>query len=134
MLKTNWCCLTFVACLQTAIHAQNIDLGTLKGQINERVKAKPLEINGGISFNTVTTLGMQPNPQPFTYVASGNLIFKIKNYDLPFSFMYTNRKWNYQNPTFKFSQRKNRCVFELFQFSMNVLILKKIKKFLIFAA
>jgi hypothetical protein len=103
MLKTNWCCLTLVACLQTAIHAQNIDLGTLKGQINERVKAKPLEINGGISFNTVTTFGMQPNPQPFTYVASGNLIFKIKNYDLPFSFTYTNRKWNYQNPTFKFN-------------------------------
>ena len=86
------------------LSAQSVDFGTLKKDIKDKLKAKPFEINGGASLNAIYTEGSQKNPQPFTYVASANVVCKIYGYELPFSFTYSNKQFSTTNPNFRFNR------------------------------
>ncbi|MEN9609554.1 MAG: hypothetical protein RLZZ628_368 [Bacteroidota bacterium] len=82
----------------------NVDLSNIKGQLTEKLAAKPLEINGGVQANSVYTLSSTPAPQPFNYVLSGNLLLKVYGHEMPFTFTYSNRKFNNTNPSFQFNR------------------------------
>ena len=101
--------------MPSLIHAQkiedleNLDLSKLKGQLKEGIKkykdASLFEVSGGLSVNTVlTALTEGENTQPFSFVATGNLMFTIKGYKLPFSFTYSNWKFSNTNPSFRFNR------------------------------
>ena len=60
--------------------AQSVDFGTIKDDVQKRLKAKPFEISGGASLNAIYTEGSQPTAQPFTYVASANVVDISTNY------------------------------------------------------
>lgn len=78
--------------------------GTVKDKIKETLKSKPIKINGSLAVNTVATVGSAQNPQPFTYVANGNVNIALFGYSLPFSFTYSNRQFSYVNPSFQFNR------------------------------
>jgi hypothetical protein len=85
------------------------DLSKLKGQLKESIKkykeAEPLIVNGTFSLNNVLTAMTQgQNPQPYSFVASGNLMLTVKGYKLPFSFTYSNWKFSNSNPSFRFNK------------------------------
>ncbi len=82
------------------------DLGNVKGAIKDKLK-KPFKLNGGFAMNAVYINNTGPgatNPQPFTWIATGNINATIFGYSLPFSFTYSNRKVQYTNPSFKFNR------------------------------
>ncbi|WP_130287122.1 hypothetical protein [Aquimarina brevivitae] len=61
-------------------------------------KAKLLNLTGGIAANGVFYDGTA-NRDPFTYFVNGNLNLNISGvYNIPFSFSYTNQKFNTSNP------------------------------------
>lgn len=99
----------FVAFTQSLEDLENVDLSKLKGQLKERLteykEKTPLEISGGVALNTVATaLTQGENSQPISFVASGNVLFTIKGYKLPFSFTYSNWKFAKTNPSFRFNK------------------------------
>jgi hypothetical protein len=78
--------------------------GTVKDKIKETLKSKPIKITGSLAVNAVATVGSVQNPQPFTYVANGNVNIALFGYSLPFSFTYSNRQFSYANPSFQFNR------------------------------
>lgn len=108
-----------VACLPLdGLLAQSVDFGTLKDDIKKKkdalkkvIKAKPFEMTGGILLNTIYTEGSQPVAQPFTYVASGNVVCLVKGYKLPLSFTYSNKKFTSTSPNLNPNFRFNRSTF-----------------------
>ncbi len=65
------------------------------GQIG---KAKLFKLTGGIAANTVFYDG-EANRDPFTYFVTGNVNLNISAvYNIPFSFSYTNQKFQNSNP------------------------------------
>ncbi len=65
------------------------------GQIG---KAKLFRLTGGVSANSVFYQG-DTNREPFTYFLNGNINLNISNvYNIPFSFSYSNQKFNNSNP------------------------------------
>jgi hypothetical protein len=90
------------------IDVQNMDLSKMKGQLKEGIKkykeATLFEVSGGLSLNTVLTLQSMENSQPFSFVASGNVMVSIKGYKLPFTFTYSNWKFSNTNPAFRFNR------------------------------
>ncbi|NMH85953.1 TonB-dependent receptor [Flavivirga algicola] len=65
------------------------------GQIG---KAKLFRLTGGVSANSVFYEG-KSNREPFTYFLNGNVNLNISNvYNIPFSFSYSNQKFNSSNP------------------------------------
>lgn len=98
----------FVSFSQSLDDIQNFDLSKMKGQLKEGIKkyqeATLFEVSGGLSLNTVLTLQTMENPQPFSFVASGNVMVSIKGYKLPFSFTYSNWKFSNTNPAFRFNR------------------------------
>jgi hypothetical protein len=100
-----WLYLTVLIVLPIGkLGAQSVDFGTLKDDIKKKINAKPYEISGGASLNAIYTEGSQPVSQPFTYVASGNIVLTVKGYKLPFSFTYSNKKFTQTNPNFRFNR------------------------------
>jgi hypothetical protein len=88
---------------------EDLDLSKLKGQLKQSIKkikeAEPLVINGGLSLSNVFTYMSQgENPQPYSFVLTGNVMFSIKGYKLPFSFNYSNWKFSNTNPSFRFNK------------------------------
>jgi hypothetical protein len=97
--------LCLAVCLQIGgLFAQSIDFGTIKDDVQKKLKTKPFEISGGASLNAIYTEGSQPIPQPFTYVASANIVCVVKGYKLPFAFTYSNKKFAHTNPNFRFNR------------------------------
>jgi hypothetical protein len=90
--------------LQQGWAQNNVDLSGIKGQLKEKLAAKPFEINGGVQVNGVTNWGTSANQQPFSYVLAGNVLLKIYGYDMPFTFNYSNRKFSNTNPSFTFNR------------------------------
>lgn len=76
----------------------------LKSKIDKTLKSKPLKINGALAVNLIATVSSASNPQPFTYVATGNVNVSLFGYSLPFNFTYSNRKFAYVNPSFEFNR------------------------------
>lgn len=98
-------CLTITLLVASTSFAQNnIQIDKLKGQVTEKIKSKPLSMSGAFALNGIATAGITPNPQPFTYVATGNVNLNVYGYSLPFSFTYSNRKFGYTNPSFQFNR------------------------------
>ncbi|GAA4272493.1 hypothetical protein U6A24_09905 [Aquimarina gracilis] len=65
------------------------------GQIG---KAKLFKLTGGVAANTVFYEG-EANRDPFTYFITGNVNLNISGvYNIPFSFSYTNQKFQNSNP------------------------------------
>jgi hypothetical protein len=89
---------------QLLLSQNNVDLSNIKGQLKEKLAAKPLEINGGVQLNSMATFGTTPTPQPLSYILSGNLLIKVFGYDMPFSFNYSNKKFSNTNPSFSFNR------------------------------
>jgi hypothetical protein len=101
--------LSVLATAQKIDNLEDLDLSKYKGQLKERIKkikeSEPLIVNGGLSVNNVLTYMSQgENPQPYSFVVSGNLVFTIKGYKLPFSFNYSNWKFSNTNPSFRFNR------------------------------
>ncbi len=72
--------------------AQNIDFETFgKGD-------KKLKLSGGLSANAVYNSVQAPNMPPLSYFLSGNLNFTYRNFNLPVSINYSNRKFTYSQP------------------------------------
>ncbi|UZO79832.1 outer membrane beta-barrel family protein [Aquimarina sp. ERC-38] len=69
------------------------------GQNLEQIgKAKLFTFTGGVAANSVFYNG-EANRDPFTYFLSGNVNLNISGvYNLPFSFSYSNQKFNSSNP------------------------------------
>jgi hypothetical protein len=104
----------------TITTVKELDLKKLKGQLKNKVdttiaklkdkiektkKAKPLEVSGSVAVNAIATVSVgSPNPQPFSYVATGNVNAKVYGYDVPLSFTYSNKQFNHTNPSFKFNR------------------------------
>lgn len=85
--------------------SQNVDLSKLKGELKKHIEAKPFEYSGSVAVTTNTVFATgESGSQPFVYVATGNVLFKIYGYDLPFSFTYSNKKFDYTNPSFRFNK------------------------------
>ena len=103
-LRIRWITLVVAFLPIGGLLAQSVDFGTLKDDIQKKIKAKTFEFNGGASLNAIYTEGSEPVPQPFTYVASGNIVCTIKGYKLPFSFTYSNKKFSHTNPNFRFNR------------------------------
>lgn len=73
--------------------AQNIDLENLgKGGDNQ------LKVNGGFSANAVYNSVKAINMPPLSYFLSGNINFAYRNFNLPISVNYSNRKFTYSQP------------------------------------
>ncbi|MBP2834033.1 hypothetical protein J8281_17690 [Aquimarina sp. U1-2] len=82
-------CYIFFLCLPTVTFCQDL------GQIG---KAKLFKLTGGIAANTVFYEG-EANRDPFTYFVTGNVNLNISGvYNIPFSFSYTNQKFQNSNP------------------------------------
>ena len=92
--------------LRAQTYTANPDLGNLNGNLKQKL-AHPVTVNGGIALNTVyvdnTGAGVT-NPQPFTWIATGNVNINLLGYALPFSFTYSNQKIQYTSPSFKFNR------------------------------
>ena len=92
--------------LSAQTYSTSPDLGNIKGNLQSRFQ-KPFLINGGISLNSVFTENWGPNainPQPFSWIATGNVNLTLFGMALPFSFNYSNRKIQYSNPSFTFNR------------------------------
>ena len=100
----------FLSLISSSLFAQTYtsspDLGNIKGNLQSKFQ-KPVLINGGISLNSVYTENWGPdvtNPQPFSWIATGNVNLTLFGVAMPFSFNYSNRKVQYSNPSFKFNR------------------------------
>ncbi len=61
-------------------------------------KAKLFKLTGGVSANSIFYEG-DANRESFTYFFNGNMNLNISNvYNIPFSFSYSNQKFNSSNP------------------------------------
>jgi len=92
--------------LSAQTYTASPDLGNIKGNLQSKFQ-KPFLINGGISLNSVYTENWGPdvtNPQPFSWIATGNINLTVFGMAMPFSFNYSNRKIQYSNPSFKFNR------------------------------
>jgi len=90
-----------------AARSQDVNLEDIKGQLQKKLKSKPVRVTGGLGLNTVYEYNAgagQQNFQPFTYIVSANVNFNVYGYNLPFTFAYSNRKFQYSNPTFRFNR------------------------------
>ena len=78
-------------------NGQHIDLNNVKSL----VKAKPIQLNGGISANSILYSGNAgAGRQPLTYFINGFVNFKLFQFvDLPFSFNLTNAGGGFNYPT-----------------------------------
>jgi hypothetical protein len=103
-MNRRWISLIAVCLPLGGLLAQSVDFGTLKEDVQKRLKAKPFEISGATALNAIYTEGSQPIAQPFTYVASANVVCTVKGYKLPFSFTYSNKKFSQTNPNFRFNR------------------------------
>ena len=100
----------FLSLISAPLFAQTYttspDLGNIKGNLQSKFQ-KPFLINGGISLNSVYTENWGPdvtNPQPFSWITTGNINLTLFGMAMPFSFNYSNRKVQYSNPSFKFNR------------------------------
>jgi len=103
--------IVFLLCLiSTSLSAQTYTASPDLGNIKENLKSKfqkPFLINGGLSLNSVYTENWgegATNPQPFSWIATGNINLTLFGVAMPFSFNYSNRKVQYSNPSFKFNR------------------------------
>jgi hypothetical protein len=90
-----------------AAKAQEVNLEDIKGQLQKKLKSKPVRVSGGLGLNTVYEYNAgqgQQNFQPFSYIISANVNFNVYGYNLPFTFAYSNKKFQYSNPSFKFNR------------------------------
>lgn len=96
--------------ISTSLSAQTYTASPDLGNIKENMKSKfqkPVQINGGMSLNSVFTENWgegASNPQPFSWIATGNINLTLFGMAMPFSFNYSNRKVQYSNPSFKFNR------------------------------
>jgi hypothetical protein len=100
----------FLSLISSPLFAQTYttspDLSNIKGNLQSKFQ-KPFLINGGLSLNSVYTENWGPdvtNPQPFSWIATGNVNLTLFGVAMPFSFNYSNRKVQYSNPSFKFNR------------------------------
>jgi hypothetical protein len=87
--------------------SQELNLEDVKGQLKKRFSGKAVKVSGGFALNNVFQYNggaAASNPQPYTYIASGNINFNIYGYNMPFTFTYSNQKFGYTNPSFKFNR------------------------------
>jgi hypothetical protein len=92
--------------LSAQTYTASPDLGNIKENLASKFQ-KPFRINGGVSLNSVYTENWgadATNPQPFSWIATGNVNLTILGMAMPFSFNYSNRKVQYSNPSFKFNR------------------------------
>jgi hypothetical protein len=96
--------------LSGSLHAQTYtaspDLGNIKGIVQSKFQ-KPFRINGGVSLSSVLTENWgegASNPNPFSWIATGNINLTLFGTSMPFTFNYSNRKVQYSNPSFKFNR------------------------------
>lgn len=82
------------------------DLGNIKGNLTSKFQ-HPFRVNGGVSLSSILTenwgVGVT-NPQPFSWIATGNVNLTLFGTSMPFTFTYSNRKVQYSNPSFKFNR------------------------------
>lgn len=93
-------------CLKAQTYTASPDLGNIKGALQSKFQ-KPFGLNGGVSLNSVLTENWgygASNPNPFSWIATGNVNIFLLGTSMPFSFCYSNRKVQYTNPSFKFNR------------------------------
>lgn len=80
--------------------AQQLDLDNLL-----HFKDKYFRYGGGVFLNTIYTNSNDDaiQRQPFTYVVGGNVNLQLMSFSLPFTFSYTNQKFQFSQP-FKFNR------------------------------
>lgn len=71
---------------------QTIDLGALKGGDNK------VKVSGGLNGNVVYNASQATNIPPISLFLSGNLNVSYRNFNLPLSVNYSNRKFTYSQP------------------------------------
>ncbi|MCA0234429.1 MAG: hypothetical protein LCH91_28495 [Bacteroidetes bacterium] len=71
---------------------QTIDLGALKGGSNK------VKVSGGLNGNVVYTASQAANIPPLSLFLSGNINVSYRNFNLPLSVNYSNRKFTYSQP------------------------------------
>jgi hypothetical protein len=61
---------------------------------------KPISVNGGISATTVfySAQGIKARKAPFTYILSGNVNVNLYGYNIPFSFVLSDRNSKFRQP------------------------------------
>ena len=75
-----------------------ISVTSYSQELSQIGKAKLFKLTGGIAANTVFYEGAL-NRDPFTYFINGNVNLNISGvYNIPFSFSYSNQKFNTSNP------------------------------------
>lgn len=92
--------------LSAQTYTASPDLGNIQGNLKSKFQ-KPFLINGGVSLNSIFTENWSDgatNPQPFSWIATGNINLTLFGMAMPFSFNYSNRKVQYSNPSFKFNR------------------------------
>ncbi|WP_428663992.1 hypothetical protein [Runella sp.] len=72
--------------------SQTIDFSALKGGDNK------LKVNGGLTANIVYNATQSPNIPPISYFLGGNINFSYRNFSLPVSINYSNRRFTYSQP------------------------------------
>lgn len=72
--------------------SQSVDFSSLKGGDNK------LKVNGGLNANVVYNATQSPNIPPISYFLGGNINFSYRNFSLPVSINYSNRRFTYSQP------------------------------------
>ncbi|MDP4272438.1 MAG: hypothetical protein Q8909_20295 [Bacteroidota bacterium] len=93
-------------CLKAQTYTASPDLGNIKGALQSKFQ-KPFRLTGGVSLNSVLTENWgygASNPNPFSWIATGNVNIFLLGTSMPFTFCYSNRKVQYTNPSFKFNR------------------------------
>jgi len=81
-----------------AIHSQDIE--ALGKSLKKEALLKSFKVSGGLNAGAVfyNAVGIENRRQPFTWNVNGNISFSIGQWQLPFSFNYSNQQFSYQRP------------------------------------
>ena len=80
--------------------------GSLAAQNLESIgKSKPLTISGGVALSQVFygASGIPSRRDPYSYFASGNVIFSLYGWNVPVSFSVSNQSSTFQQPFNQYS-------------------------------
>jgi hypothetical protein len=76
--------------VEKVLHADSVS----KSFINKLLETQPIVASGSVNARTVVA-GGEKNSVPFTYLLNGNLNLEIFGFNMPLSFSFSNKKFNY---------------------------------------